>query len=98
MPDHAGDQKRSSLIFSQGSLPASLSNFLSSFPAMPSDPLSLRFEPIGEKPFVFADRAEAELLLALLNRAFLSSELLTEEQKDKLSFFCDDFQAFCLSL
>jgi hypothetical protein len=64
---------------------------------MPSDPISLRFEPIGEKPFVFADRAEAELLLALLNRAFLSSDL-TEEQKDKLSFFCDAFQAFCLSL
>ena len=61
------------------------------------EPISLRFAPIGEKPFVFADRAEAELLLALLNRAFLSSDL-TEEQKDKLSFFRDAFQAFCFSL
>lgn len=62
-----------------------------------SETIALRFADIGEKPFVFADRAEAELLLALLNRAFLSSDL-TEEQKDKLSFFCDAFQAFCLSL
>lgn len=62
-----------------------------------SEHISLHFEPIGEKPFVFVDRAEAELLLALINRAFLSSDL-TEEQKDRLSFFCDAFQAFCLSL
>jgi hypothetical protein len=65
---------------------------------MLSAPLSLRFDPLPEgRAFAFADRAEAELLLALLNRAFLSSDL-TEEQKDKLSFFCDAFQAFCLSL
>lgn len=62
-----------------------------------TEPIALRFENIGEKPFVFADRAEADLLLALLNRAFLSSDL-TEDQKDRLSFFLDAFQAFCLSL
>ena len=60
------------------------------------EPIALRFEDIGEKPFVFVDRAEAELLLALLNRAFLSD--LTEDQKEALSFFLDSFQAFCFSL
>ena len=66
---------------------------------MLSAPLSLRFDPLPEgRAFAFADRAEAELLLALLNRAFLSSELLTEDQKNDLSFFVDAFQAFCLSL
>lgn len=58
--------------------------------------LSLRFDQPLEAFFAFYDRAELDLLLALLNRAFLSSEL-SEDQKEKLSAFRDAFQAFCLS-
>lgn len=60
--------------------------------------LSLRFDQPLQASFAFEDRAEADLMLALLNQAFLSADLLDGQQKERLSAFRDCFQAFCLSL